>query len=186
MIVSSVFKIRGGIFLINDFVNLLKRLDNYLTHIEKFILIISSFSITFLTALSAINRYYIKLALPWTEELSLLFFMFLVFYGMSNIAKHEGHLRVSLLEFMDRNKKYHFYYSAYINIITIFITIMGVFYGVRMVITTTRTTPYLHISYSIILFFSFVMGFMFYSIRILSIFLIPLFRDRKEGGREDR
>ena len=186
MIVSSVFKIRGGIFLINDFVNLLKKLDNYLTHIEKFILIVSSFSITFLTALSAINRYYIKLALPWTQELSLISFMFLVFYGMSNVAKREDHLRVSVLEFMLRNKKFHFYYSAYINVITIFITIMGVFYGVRMVITTTRTTAYLHIPYSIILFFSFVMGFMFYSIRILSKLLMPLFRDREEEGREDK
>lgn len=170
----------------NGFINLLKRLDNYITHIEKVILVISSFLITFLTALSAINRYYIKLALPWIQEISLICFMLLVFYGMSNVAKHEDHLRVSALNSVFKNNNFHFYHSVYINVITIFITIMGVFYGMRMVITTTRVTPYLSIPYSIILFFSFVMGFMFYSIRILSKLLIPLFRDRKEEEGENK
>lgn len=160
-------------------------MDNYLTHIEKHILTITAFSITFLTALSAINRYSLKLCLPWIQEITIIFYMLLVFYGVSNIAKNSDHLRVSVLEFVFKNDNFHFYHNIIINGITLCVTIMGVFYGLRMVITTTRTTTYLSIPYNIILFLSFVMGFMFYSIRVLCRLLIPSFLDRKKKvGKE--
>jgi len=147
--------------------NLLKKIDIVISWIERNILISSAFSITMLTFFSTINRYFLKISLPWIEEITILFYMFLVYYGASNVEKDNSHLRVSYFESkLINNPKASFFQSLYVNIISFIVLLLGIIYGFVMILTTTRKTTYLAIPYTFILTVTFWFGLIFYAFRV--------------------
>lgn len=162
------------------------RIDSILSWIEKNVLMLSAFSITFLTFLSAINRYFLKISLPWIQEITILFYMFLVFYGASNVEKDNAHLRVTFFESkLIKNPKIAFLQSLYVNIVSLFIISLGVIYGFIMIQTTTRKTTYLSLPYSVLHTVTFWFGFIFFAYRIFTRIYFLFFNKPEHGGLKE-
>ncbi len=161
--------------------NLLKKIDIVISWIERNILISSAFSITMLTFFSTINRYFLKISLPWIEEITILFYMFLVYYGASNVEKDNSHLRVSYFESkLINNPKASFFQSLYVNIISFIVLLLGIIYGFVMILTTTRKTTYLAIPYTFILTVTFWFGLIFYAFRVFSKIYFLIMKNKYE------
>ena len=148
---------------------ILARINIIISWIERNIMILSAFSITFLTFLSAINRYFFRLSLPWIQEVTIIFYMFLVFYGASNVESNNSHLRVTYFETkLINNPKISFFQRLYVETVSLIILCMGVFFGIIMIMTTTRKTTYLALPFSVILSVTFLFGFILYTFRVFS------------------
>jgi len=136
-----------------------------------------------LTFLGAINRYFFRLSLPWIQEVTIIFYMFLVFYGASNVESTNSHLRVTYFETkLINDPKISFFQSLYVEIVSLIILSMGVYFGIIMIITTTRKTTYLAIPYSIVLSVTFLFGFILYAFRLFSKIYFLIARKNNDKG----
>ena len=72
----------------------LNRIEETLVRIEKGIILVSG--IVMLSAVTAqvFFRYVVPLSVPWTEELSIITFVLIVFYGATLASYHERHLGI--------------------------------------------------------------------------------------------
>ena len=143
---------------------LLEKIDGYFTWIERKMLIIVPLFLTVLTISAVFNRYFIKRPMSWNEEIAIFLFMLLVYLGASNIARDDAHLSVSLLENKLQGRA-RIYLKILIWVISLSVSLFGVYFGIKMSLITTMRTNSLRIPNSVILFSTLVIGFMGISLR---------------------
>ena len=74
-----------------DFLN---KIENIIIKIEKIIMLFSG-SIMFISvALQVLFRYVFRISVPWTEEISLISFIMMIFYGAIFASYHNRHLGI--------------------------------------------------------------------------------------------
>ena len=156
------------------------KMESTTTKIEKAVMTGAMFMVITLTLLAVFNRYVIKSTLmSWYQEVNLLFYMILVFWGSSNVAKGNYHMKLELLalklkdiSLKKRNNWYH-KYNLINNIFCFIISLMGTYYILEFVILTRKVTPILRIPTKITLSISLVGGFLgltlSYLVNILNI-----------------
>jgi len=157
-----------------------RKMESITIKIETAVMIGAMFMVITLTLLAVFNRYVIKSTLmSWYQEINLLFYMILVFWGSSNVAKGNHHMKLELLALKikdisskKRNNWYH-NYNLINNLFCFIISLMGTYYMLQFVILTSKVTPILRIPTKITLSFSLVGGLagltLSYLINILNI-----------------
>jgi len=142
------------------------KMENITTKIEKAIMIGSMFIVITLTLLAVFNRYAIKSTLmSWYQEINLLFYMILVFWGSSNVAKGNHHMKLELIALklkaisLKKGNSWYHNYNLFNNLFCFVISLIGTYYMLKFVILTSKVTPILRISTKITLSISLVGGF---------------------------
>jgi len=157
-----------------------RKMESVTTKIEKEVMIGAMFMLVTLTLLVVFNRYIIKSTLmSWYQEMNLLFYTIIVFWGSSNVAKGNYHMKLELLALklkdISSKKRNNWYrnYSLINNLFCFIISLMGTYYTIQFVILTNKVSPILRIPAKITLSFSLVGGFagltLSYLINILNI-----------------
>lgn len=163
-------------------IKILRKINDCCTSVERKTLIITSFFLTSLTLVSVFNRYFIKLSMAWCEETIIALYMLLVFWGASNVAKDNAHLRMDILDKKLKGKVSCSYLNLFIAFTCLTVSIVGVYFGMKMSLTITSKTVSLSIPNSIILFFTIVLGFFALTLRYLYKFVVSLDKLKKKSG----
>ena len=133
--------------------------ENYILKIFPVVLII-------LTIAAVFNRYFLYSAMSWNEEISLYIMMLIVFWGIIHAARNDKHFRLYFL--LDRLKeKDQKYLETLLLFICFFISLLGVYFGIKIVSIINSKTVILKIPHSIIISSTMVMGFIGMSIEYL-------------------
>lgn len=162
---------------------ILEKFDKYFLWVENKILVIIPFLLTLLTISAVFNRYFIKRSMSWYEEIAIYSFMLLTYWGISNIARDDAHLSVDFLKSKFRGKSL-IYLKIVIWSIASFVSLCGVYFGMRMSLITNMKTIALKIPYSIILFSTLVMSFFGMSVRYLYKIINALKNIEKDEKKE--
>jgi len=148
----------------------LKSTNDFYTKIEKTIMTITAFLLTSLTLFAIFSRYVLRKPLSCYEELSMFMYMLLVYWGASNIAKDNAHLKMTIL--LDKLRgKILIYLNLLIELSCLIISILGIYFTIKISLTITMKTASLGIPYSIILLSSVTMGFLGLTLRYLYKFV---------------
>ncbi|MBA7566246.1 hypothetical protein ES708_07935 [subsurface metagenome] len=167
---------------------ILGRINDFYTKIEEGIIIGAAFFLILLTLVAVFNRYFIKYSLAWYEEVAIISYMLLVYWGASNAAKNDEHLRVTIL--LDKFKgKVGIYLNLFSELSCLIISIIGIYFAIKITLITSAKTVFLGIPNSIILFFSLTMGFFGLTLRYLYKFVASLnklnVKDKNEVSNND-
>lgn len=157
-----------------------RKMESITIKIEKSVMVGAMFMVITLTLLVVFNRYVIKSTLmSWYQEINLLFYMITVFWGSSNVAKGNHHMKLELLALKlkdissKKRKNWYHNYNLINNLFCFIISLMGAYYMIEFVALTSKVTPILRIPTKITLSFSLVGGFVgltfSYLVNILSI-----------------
>jgi len=145
---------------------ILEKMGNYFTWIEDRIITIVSSLLIIVSIIAVFNRYFLKYSMSWYEEISIYLFMLLVYWGSIKAARDETHFSVSFI--VDKFKgKFRSYLIIFIWLVCLLISLLGVYFGIKMSLITTMKTVSLKIPNSIILFSTVVLGFIGMSLRYL-------------------
>lgn len=143
---------------------ILKKIVNCFTWIEDRILTIIPLLLLLVSIFAVFNRYFLKYSMGWYEEISIYFFMLLVYWGASKAAKEESHYSVNII--IDKCQgRTRDYLEIIIWSVCLFISLLGAYFGIQMSLITTMKTVSLKIPNSIILFSTIAMGFIGMSIK---------------------
>ena len=145
---------------------ILEKVVNYFTWIEDRMLTIVPLLLLIVSIFAVFNRYFFKYSMGWYEEISIYLFMLLVYWGTSKAARDESHYSVNII--IDKFKgKVRSYLIVIIWSVCLLISLLGVYFGIKMSLITTMKTVSLKIPNSIILFSTIAMGFIGMSVRYL-------------------
>ena len=157
------------------FFNLIEKIENVTKKIEKKLMIVVIFLIVTLTLLAVFNRYIVKSTLmSWYQEVNIILYTILIFWGSSNVAKGNFHMRLELFAIklkhisIKQGIDYYNNYRIINNLFCLIISMMGVYYFSKFVILTNKVTPILRISTKYTFAFSFVGGFIGLSISYIT------------------
>jgi len=149
--------------------------------IEKSIIILTSFFLTLLTILAICNRYFLKYSMAWYEEVAIILYMILVYWGASNVERKNSHLRLVILPDMLKGKKIAIYLDLFTELICLIVSIMGTFFAIKMSSLTMMKTVTLGIPNSIVLLSSLAIGFLGLTLTYLYKFLTSLTKCLKKN-----
>ena len=140
------------------------KIEGYLIKFEKFMILISSVTLLFSLSLQVIARYLLHfLSVPWTEELSIISFVLLTFYGAAYAYFMKKHLGVdNIVKKLSENNYIKFWYLKHV-ILIIFVLIVMIIYGIPVALSGLNNT------YSIIQISRF---YVFINIPIFGLFII--------------
>lgn len=143
---------------------ILEKVVNYFTWIEDRMLTITPLLLLIVSIFAVFNRYFFKYSMGWYEEISIYLFMLLVYWGASKAARDGSHYSVNII--IDKFKgKVRNYLIIIIWSVCLLISLLGVYFGIKMSLITTMKTVSLKIPNSIILFSTIAMGFIGMSLR---------------------
>lgn len=158
--------------ILHTLTKILEKINNYVTKIEEKVIVLTSLLLVILTLFAIVNRYFLKYSLAWYEEVALILYFILVYYGTSNIAKDDNHIKLTLLSDVLKVKNAAIYLNLFSELCCLFVSIMGVYISMKINLITTWRTASLNIPNSLILFFSVTLGFfcltLRYSYRVLN------------------
>jgi TRAP-type transport system small permease protein len=115
-------------------VNFLNKLENIILKIEKFIIIIFGSIMLVSVMLQVFFRYVIRTSVPWTEELSVISFLIMIFYGASLASYHNRHLGIKNLVNKLADSTYKIVWFIKNIIIILFLVTVMLVYSFPMVI----------------------------------------------------
>lgn len=145
---------------------ILEKLVNIFTWVEDRILTIFPLLLLLVSIFAVFNRYFLKYSMGWYEEISLYFYMLLVYWGASKASKDGSHYSVNLI--IERyTGKTRSYIEIAIWLICLGISVLGTYFGFQMANITTMRTVSLKIPNSMILFTTIAMGFLGMSLKYL-------------------
>lgn len=149
--------------------NILHKTNIIFSKIEKAIMLISSILIILLTLASSINRYFLKYSISAYEELTIILFTVLIFWGTSNVARGDNHLTVSIItdNLKVNNSVIYSYLDLFIKFFCLVASVIGIYSFLRLVSTIRLKTAVLRLPYSYTIFFGYLMPFIFLSITYL-------------------
>lgn len=165
---------------------ILEKISKYFSHLENVILNIAPLSLLLISIFAVFNRYFLKYSMGWYEEISIYLYMLLVYWGASKASKDNSHYSVSIIldKYQGKNRNY---FEIIIWAFCLLISLLGVYFGMKMCLITTRKTVYLKIPTSIILFTTITMGFLGMSLKYLYKIIYRLTNRNEnceQGGNE--
>ncbi|MCR4424604.1 MAG: TRAP transporter small permease [Firmicutes bacterium] len=131
---------------------------------EETVMEVSALAITLLTAGESINRYFIKVPLPWYEEIVQFLYMMLVFWGASRLVRDNEHLKLELVTNALKGRA-KLAYEASLSLVCTLISALGVYYGLQITMRNSGSTVYLRIPNRVIFGLSLFLGFAAMTIR---------------------
>ena len=163
----------------------LESTNDFYTKIEERIITITAFLLTFSTFAAVFSRYIIKKPVSWYEEISIFIYMLIVWWGASNVAKDDAHLKMTILADKLRGKVL-IYLNLLIELVCLIVSILGIYFTIKMSLIITMKTVSLRIPYSIILLSSVAMGFFGLTLRYLYKFVsnLNILKNIKEGNQQ--
>ena len=145
---------------------ILEKLVNLFTWIEDRVLIIFPFLLLLISIFAVFNRYFLKYSMGWYEEISIYFYMLLVYWGASKAAKEGSHYNVTLI--IDRYKgRTRSYIELFIWLVCLSISLLGIYFSIQMTMITTSKTVSLRIPNKIILSTTIALSFLGMSLKYL-------------------
>lgn len=144
----------------------LEVIDKHFEWIESRILIIIPLLLTVLTIFAVFNRFILKFSMSWYEEIAIFFYMVIVYWGSSRASKDDTHFAVDFLKEKLRGK-FLLYSEIIIWAVCLLITLLGVYFGIKMSLIVTMKTVSLRIPKSVIIFMTLTIGFFGMSLRYL-------------------
>ncbi|GAM60989.1 TRAP-type transport system [Vibrio ishigakensis] len=126
--------------LLNPFwVNLMKRLINWLDKLVNLVAIASMLTMVVLVFMNVVLRYAFDSGLPWSEEASRIAFVWVVFLGIIIANRDNSHLRVDIL--VSRLGNLGQKISGFIAGIVTVLVLVSVLIGGSKLIALTRSRP---------------------------------------------
>ena len=119
-----------------------------------------------LTIIAVFNRYFLDYPISWYEEISLWISMAIVFWGIIYASKNNKHFRIDLLmkSLKEREQKY---LEVMILVVCLLISILGIYFGIKIVVMTSSKTAVFRIPQKMIILSTMVMGFIGMSLEYL-------------------
>jgi len=119
-----------------------------------------------LTIIAVFNRYFLDYPISWYEEISLWISMAIVFWGIIHASKNNKHFRIDLLmkSLKEREQKY---LEVMILVVCLLISILGIYFGIKIVVMTSSKTAVFRIPQKMIILSTMVMGFIGMSLEYL-------------------
>ena len=111
--------------------------------------------------------------MSWNEEISLWISMLIVFWGIIQASKKNLHFKIDLL-IKNLKKQEQKYLEVMILIICLLISLLGVYFGFKIVIMTSSKTAVLRIPQKLIILSTMVMGFIGISLEYLYQVIIKI------------
>src|SRR5680860_1815854 len=114
--------------------------------------------------IAVFNRYFLGYSMSWYEEISIYLFMILVYWGSSNAVGDETHYSVDIIidKFKGKNRSY---FKIFIWSVCLLVSLLGIYFGIKISLITTMKTVSLKIPNSIILLTTMVIAFTGMSLR---------------------
>jgi len=111
--------------------------------------------------------------------------MLIVWWGASNVAKDDAHLKMTILADKLRGKVL-IYLNLLISLVCLIVSILGIYFTIKMSLIITMKTVSLRIPYYIILLSSVAMGFFGLTLRYLYKFVgnLNILKNIKEGNQQ--
>ncbi|MGI6557811.1 MAG: TRAP transporter small permease [Limnochordia bacterium] len=132
--------------------------------LEDRIMTMTALLIVLLTATASINRYFIRIPLPWYEEIVIFLYMLLVFWGSSRLVRDNAHIRVELIGTMLGGKA-RLVYEGIISLACLVISALGTYFTTLMALRNSGSSVYLRIPNRYIIGLSMSLGFLAMTIR---------------------
>lgn len=147
-------------------IKIIDRIRMYFEWMGSKIIKLFSVVLIILTIVAVFNRYFLGRPMSWNEEISLYLFMGISFWGIINASRDNEHFRVDLiLEGLKGRKKECL--ELIILVVCLIISLLGVYFGIKIVSITTYRTVVLKIPQKIIILSTMVMGFIGMSVEYL-------------------
>jgi len=145
---------------------IIKTIKKYFEWFGNSILNIFPVLLTILTIIAVFNRYLLDYPMSWNEEISLWISMAIVFWGIIYASKNNKHFRIDLLmkNLKEREQKY---LEVMILIVCLLISLLGIYFGIKIVVMTSSKTDVFRIPQKIIILSTMVMGFIGMSLEYL-------------------
>lgn len=155
-------------------------LKSFLKNIDEWIALVSLAGIILLVGINVILRYIFSKPIAWTEEVTLMLFVWLIFVGMSTAMKNKTHIGVDY--FVNKLPRPLKIIADFIRILSIYIVLFYVFIilGVKFMGNVSgKVTPILTISYQYINI-AVIVGAVFTIIRFTTQIIIR-YKDTQKG-----
>lgn len=161
----------------------LKRLDQYLGRLEKFIISVSMMVLTFILVGGVISRFFFKYSWAFTEEMGQFLVIAITFIGLSYAARQQRHISMSAVYDLVPTalKKIFFVIVTLGTALTLFyLAYLGIEYTLNMK-KFGRVSPALNIPVYLI-FILIPIGFILGGIQYLKLFFQEMFKAKLKNG----
>lgn len=147
-------------------VKIIKTIKKYFEWFGNNILNIFPVLLIILTIIAVFNRYFLDYPMSWNEEISLWIYMVIVFWGIIYASKNNKHFRIDLMmkSLKEREQKY---LEVMILIVCLLISLLGIYFGIKIVVMTSSKTAVFRIPQKMIILSTMVMGFIGMSLEYL-------------------
>ena len=147
-------------------IKIIKIIKKYFEWFGNSVLNIFPGMLLILTIIVVFNRYFLDYPMSWNEEISLWITMAIVFWGIIHASKNNKHFRIDLLmkSLKEREQKY---LEVIILVILLLISLLGIYFGIKIVVMTSSKTAVFRIPQKIIILSTMVMGFIGISLECL-------------------
>ena len=93
------------------FLAFFEKIDGFIFRIQKWVLIFLCVAITVINIAQVTGRYVFFYSIPWSEQLSVVLFLFIIFLGQNLATKSDNEIRIDILIFSNEKiKKITSYY----------------------------------------------------------------------------
>jgi len=168
------------------FLNLFKKINNIFTTIELTIIYVLGFLIFFLTLLNVFNRYIIKSgAMSWYQEIIIIFYTAIIFWGCSHLARTNSLMRVDILTSKLKNKKVAHLYKLTMYVLCMIVSLLGVYYLSKYALLTKSATPVLGIPSRISFLIAYILPFIGLTFRYI-FNILNILENREENNSIER
>jgi len=147
-------------------IKIIKTIKKYFEWFGNYVLNIFPGLLIILTIIAVFNRYFLDYPMSWNEEISLWISMAIVFWGIIHASKNNKHFRIDILmkSLKEREQKY---LEVMILVILLLISLLGIYFGIKIVTMTSSKTVVFRIPQKIIILSTMVMGFIGISLEYL-------------------
>lgn len=164
-----------------NFLEHCKRADDIFTRVQKAVLIVLCIAITAINISQVAGRYLFSYSIPWSEQLSVVLFIFVIFFGQNLVTKQDGEIRIEIFGFNKKIEKKALILADLICLTTVAILFVS---SVRLVLHASRfpqvisslQLPYFYV------FSSMCLGFFLIFVFRLAVFIRRLIRDPETAG----
>jgi TRAP-type C4-dicarboxylate transport system permease small subunit len=121
-------------------VDTLNRIEQLVVGLEKKVMLLTSGLMVAAVVLQVFFRYVVSLSVPWTEEMSIICFVVMVFYGAALASYHDRHLGIRNLVDLLGERAYVAVWIFQKLALVIFLGLVMVLYAMPMVLQGLRHT----------------------------------------------
>ena len=118
----------------------LAKIEGWVVYIEKTVMLVATATLVIAVFMQVFFRYVIPISTPWTEELSIMSFIFMVMYGSAAAVRYDRHLGItSITARMSKSKFIKAWYAKKI-LVFLFIAYIMFFKAIPMVMNGLSNT----------------------------------------------